>query len=33
MFMPKNINFVTIIIDLQGIEKIENSKKQTNKTV
>ena len=31
MFMPKNINFITIIITLEGSEKIKTKKKMTTK--
>lgn len=31
IFMPKSINCVTMIITLEGIERIKNSKKKTTK--
>ena len=31
--MPKNINCITTIIHLEGIEKVKTEKKKDNKTV
>jgi len=33
VFMPMNVNCITIIITLEGIEKIKTKQKEDNKTV